>query len=288
MTHYNTVEVDGLRIFYRTAGSMGQPVILLLHGFPASSFMFRELMEKLADRFYLVAPDYPGFGYSDAPAPKDYPYTFDNLADVIQKFTEKLNLAKFSLYMQDFGGPVGFRLASNNPEKINSLIVQNANAYEEGLPDEFWAPVRTLWSHPTKENYNKIREAAMSKEALEWNYTHGVTDPRKISPDSWVLQSALLDGPERKEIMLALLYDYRTNLALYPSWQDYFRKRQPPTLIVWGRNDVIFPASGAYPYQRDLKNLAFNLLDTGHFALEEEGDQIAEHIRQFLARAFPE
>jgi len=288
MTRYNTIEVDGLRIFYRTAGSIGRPVILLLHGFPASSFMFRELMEKLSDRFYLVAPDYPGFGYSDAPSPKDYSYTFDHLADVIQKFTEKLSFTTFSLYMQDFGGPVGFRLASRSPEKITSLIVQNANAYEEGLPHEFWAPARTLWSDPTKENYNKIREAAMSREALEWNYTHGVKDPTKISPDSWVLQSALLDGPERKEIMLALLYDYRTNLALYPSWHDYFQKRQPPTLIVWGRNDVIFPVSGAFPYRRDLKNLAFNLLDTGHFALEEEGDQIAEHIRQFAARVFPE
>ncbi len=288
MTHYHTVEIDGLNIFYRTAGDKDRPVLLLLHGFPASSFMFRELMDRLSDRFYLVAPDYPGFGYSDAPSPTEYSYTFDRLAEVVEQFTEKLGLEKYGLYMQDFGGPVGFRLATRNPAKITGLIVQNANAYEEGLPDSFWAPARTLWSDPSEENFAKIREAAMSKEALEWNYTHGVKDATKISPDSWVLQDALLDRPERKEIMLGLLYDYRTNLDLYPSWQEYFRKRQPPTLITWGTNDVIFPATGAYPYQRDLKHLDFNLLDTGHFALEEEGDRIAEHIRQFAARIFPD
>jgi pimeloyl-ACP methyl ester carboxylesterase len=282
MTHYHTVEIDGLRIFYRAAGDKDKPVLLLLHGFPASSFMFRELLEKLSDQFYLVAPDYPGFGYSDSPSPKQFSYTFDKLADVVEAFTENLGLTEYGLYMQDFGGPVGFRLAMRNPEKITGLIVQNANAYEEGLPDSFWGPARALWSNPSEENFARIREAAMSKEALEWNYTHGVKDVTRISPDNWVLQSALLSRPENKEIMLALLYDYRTNPGLYPKWQEYFRKNQPPTLVVWGKNDIIFPASGAYPYRRDLKTLDFNLLDTGHFALEEEGDRIAAHIRGFF------
>lgn len=281
MTYYRTIEIDGLRIFYREAGDKDRPALLLLHGFPASSFMFRELLDNLADQFHLIAPDYPGFGYSDAPSPKQFSYTFDRLADVIEAFTENLGLKQYGLYMQDFGGPVGFRLATRHPERVSFLVVQNANAYEEGLPDNFWAPARTLWSDPSEQNFAKIREAAMSKEALAWNYTHGVKDLTKISPDSWTLQSALLHSPENKETMLALLYDYRTNLALYPKWQDYFRKSQPPTLIVWGKNDVIFPASGAHPYLNDLKNVDFNLLDTGHFALEEQGEVIVAHIKHF-------
>jgi pimeloyl-ACP methyl ester carboxylesterase len=280
MTQYRTIEIDGLRIFYREAGDKDNPVLLLLHGFPASSFMFRELIDKLSDQFHLIAPDYPGFGYSDGPSPKRFSYTFDKLADVIEAFTEMLGVKQYGLYMQDFGGPVGFRLATKNPGKITGLIVQNANAYDEGLPDSFWGLARALWNDPSDANFAKIREAAMSKEALEWNYLHGVRDVSKVSPDSWVLQSALLDRPENKEIMLQLLYDYRTNPGLYPKWQEYLRKNQPPTLIVWGKNDIIFPASGAYPYQRDLKNLDFNLLDTGHFALEEEGNLIAQHVRR--------
>jgi pimeloyl-ACP methyl ester carboxylesterase len=281
MTHYRRIEIDGLQIFYREAGTPDRPVLLLLHGFPASSFMFRNLLEKLSGQFHLIAPDYPGFGYSDAPSPKEFPYTFDRLADVIERFTQALDLEKYALYMQDFGGPVGFRLASRHPDKVSFLVIQNANAYEEGLPDSFWKPVRELWSDPSLENFARIREAAMSKEALEWNYTHGVKDATSISPDNWVLQGALLDRPGNKEIMLQLLYDYRTNPGLYPKWQEYFRKSQPPALIVWGQNDAIFPASGAYPYQRDLKTIDFNLLDTGHFALEEQCDFIADRIRQF-------
>jgi pimeloyl-ACP methyl ester carboxylesterase len=282
MAHYGTIEIDGLHIFYREAGTHGRPVLLLLHGFPASSFMFRELIDKLADQFHLIAPDYPGFGYSDAPSPKEYSYTFDRLADVIEKFTETLGLKRFGLYMQDFGGPVGFRLATRRPERVSFLVIQNANAYEEGLPESFWQPARALWSDPSEENFAKIREAAMSAEALEWNYKHGVKDATKISPDNWVLQKALLACPGNKEIMVQLLYDYRTNLGQYPKWQEYFRKHQPPTLIVWGKNDIIFPTSGAYRYQRDLKTVDFHLLDTGHFALEEERDVIAKHIRSFV------
>ena len=283
MTHYRTAEIDGLKIFYREAGNEKNPTLLLLHGFPASSFMFRELIDRLADQFHLVAPDYPGFGYSDAPSHRAFSYTFDHLADVIEKFTDKLRLARYGLYMQDFGGPVGFRLANRRPENVSFLIVQNANAYEEGLPDSFWSPVRALWQEPSPSNFQKIRDAGISDQALEWNYTHGAKDISKISPDSWVLQSALVNRPGNKEIMLDLLYDYRTNPGLYPEWHEYFRKHQPPTLIVWGQDDVIFPADGAYPYQRDLKKVDFNLLDTGHFALEEQGDVIAAHIKRFAA-----
>jgi pimeloyl-ACP methyl ester carboxylesterase len=283
MTHYRTAEIDGLKIFYREAGNERNPTLLLLHGFPASSFMFRELIDQLADQFHLVAPDYPGFGYSDAPSHRAFSYTFDHLADVIEKFTDKLRLERYALYMQDFGGPVGFRLANRRPENISFLIVQNANAYEEGLPDSFWSPVRALWQDPSPSNFQKIRDAGISDQALEWNYTHGAKDISKISPDSWVLQNALVNRPGNKEIMLALLYDYRTNPGLYPEWHEYFRRHQPPTLIVWGQNDVIFPADGAYPYQRDLKKVDFNLLDTGHFALEEQGEVIAAHIKRFAA-----
>jgi pimeloyl-ACP methyl ester carboxylesterase len=283
MTHYRTMEVDGLDVFYREAGDRKNPTLLLLHGFPASSFMFRELIDRLSDEFHVVAPDYPGFGHSDAPSRQAFSYTFDHLADVIEKFADKCSLSRYALYMQDFGGPVGFRVASRRPENISFLIVQNANAYEEGLPDSFWAPARALWRDPSPANFQKIREAAMSSEALKWNYTHGVGKVERISPDSWLLQEALLNRPGNKEIMLDLLYDYRTNLDRYPEWQAYFRKDQPPTLIVWGRNDVIFPPSGAYPFQNDLSRVDFNLLDTGHFALEELGEVIAAHIRRFAA-----
>jgi len=281
MTHYRTLQVDGLSIFFREAGSREQPTILLLHGFPASSFMFRDLMANLAGDFHLIAPDYPGFGYSDAPPRDKFAYTFDKLADVIGKFVDQQGLKKYALYIQDFGGPVGFRLASQRPEQISFLIVQNANAYDEGLPDSFWSPARALWADPSATNLQKIREAAISDDALAWNYTHGVRDESRISPDSWVLQRALVNRPGNKDIMLDLLYDYRSNPPLYPQWQEYFRMRQPPALIVWGKNDVIFPESGAHPYLRDLKTVAFNLLDTGHFALEDHAQVIAAHIRRF-------
>ncbi|WP_085314970.1 alpha/beta fold hydrolase [Derxia lacustris] len=280
-THYRSTTVDGLKVFYREAGDPALPTLLLLHGFPASSFMFRELIERLAHRFHLVAPDYPGFGHSDAPAKEDFAYTFDRLADVVERFTGQLGLTRYGLYMQDFGGPVGFRLASRHPERVSFLVVQNANAYEEGLPDSFWAPVRELWRDPSPENFARIREAGMSPEALEWNYIHGVRRPERISPDNWLLQRALLDRPGNKEAMLALLHDYGSNPGRYPAWQAYFREHQPPTLVVWGANDAIFPASGAHPYRRDLERIDFHLLDTGHFALEELGEEIAARIERF-------
>lgn len=284
---YRTVEIDGIKLFYREAGSANASVILLLHGFPASSFMYRELMEHLAGRFHVIAPDYPGFGYSDRPSTQAFSYTFDHLADIIDTFTDRLDLDTYTLYMQDFGGPVGFRLASRHPERVSSLIVQNANAYEEGLPDSFWKPARTLWQDPSQANFDKIREAAMSDQALEWNYVHGVKEPALINPDSWVLQRTLVNRPGNKDIMLALLYDYRTNLAQYARWHEYFRLHQPPMLIVWGKNDVIFPAEGARAYIRDLPHAELHLLDTGHFALEDKKDEIARLMLDFFDRNLP-
>ncbi len=281
---YATVKVDGLDIFYREAGPKDAPVILLLHGFPASSFMYRDLIPVLATRYRVIAPDLPGFGYSSAPPPADFTYSFDRLADVMDGFAAKIGLTRYALYMQDFGGPVGFRLASRHPDRVSHLIVQNANAYDEGLPDSFWAPVRGLWAAPTAENFGRIRDAAMSDAALEWNYTHGVRDPSRVNPDSWMLQRALLARPGNKDAMLALLYDYRTNLAQYPGWHRYFRDRRPPTLIVWGRNDVIFPAAGARAYLTDLPDAELHLLDTGHFALEDKAGEIGALIARFMAR----
>ncbi|HET9205070.1 MAG TPA: alpha/beta hydrolase [Burkholderiaceae bacterium] len=283
MTEYHTIDLDGLKIFYREAGRRDRPTLLLLHGFPASSFMYRELLERLADRFHLVAPDYPGFGHSDAPPPDRYDYTFDALARTMARFAERLELQRYGLYMQDFGGPVGFRLASAQPKKVSFLVVQNANAYDEGLPDSFWAPLRELWRDPSPANLARIRAAGMSNDALQWNYTHGVKHAARVNPDSWVLQRALLERPGNQEIMLALLRDYGSNPGRYAQWQAYFREHQPPTLVVWGKNDVIFPESGAHPYRRDLKNAEVHILDTGHFALEDHADVIAEHIRRFAS-----
>jgi pimeloyl-ACP methyl ester carboxylesterase len=235
----------------------------------------------------VIAPDYPGFGYSAAPSTENYRYTFDQLAAVIAKFADGLGLKRYAIYMQDFGGPVGYRLATRHPARVSALIVQNANAYEQGLPEAFWAPARALWKDPSPANFKAIREAAISDAALEWNYTHGVPDSSRINPDSWVLQRALVNRPGNKDVMLALLYDYRTNLDLYARWHEYFRKHQPPMLIVWGRNDVIFPASGARAYLKDLPQAELHLLDTGHFALEDRGAEIAQLMRDFLQRKLP-
>jgi pimeloyl-ACP methyl ester carboxylesterase len=248
-------------VFYREAGSAHAPVLLLLHGFPASSFMYRDLISRLSNRFRVIAPDYPGFGYSDAPPANDFAYTFDHLADIIEKFTRRVGAEKYSIYMQDFGGPVGFRLATRAPQQVTSLIIQNANAYEEGLPDGFWTTARRLWQDPSTANYDQLRDAALSDEALEWNYTHGVKSSEAINPDSWVLQRALLNRPGNKDAMLALLYDYRTNLGRYSEWHEYFREHQPPTLIVWGANDVIFPAPGARAYLQDVYDHALRVLE---------------------------
>ncbi|MEH1919557.1 alpha/beta fold hydrolase [Nostoc sp.] len=280
MTTYRTVSIDGLNIFYREAGSRDNPTILLLHGFPTSSHMFRNLIPALADKFHLVAPDYPGYGNSSMSTVNEFDYTFDRLAEIVEKFIAAIALKKYSLYVMDYGAPIGYRIAAKYPERVQSLIVQNGNAYEEGLR-EFWEPIKAYWQERSPENAEKLKYL-VTLEATKWQYTNGVRNLEAISPDTWTIDQHFLDRPGNDEIQLALLYSYGTNPPLYPQWQEYFRKYQPPTLIVWGKNDYIFPADGAYPYQRDLKDVEFHLLDTGHFALEEEGDAIANYIDQFL------
>ena len=279
---YNTLKIDDLEIFYREAGDPRKPTILLLHGFPSSSHMFRELIPLLADKYHLVAPDYPGFGHSSAPPASEFTYTFERLAEVIERFATAKGLKKYSLYVQDYGAPVGFRLAVKHPERVQALIVQNGNAYDEGLRG-FWNPLKNYWENPTEQAANKLAEF-LKVESTKWQYTHGTRNANRISPDTWTFDQALLDRPGNREIQLKLFLDYGSNPPLYPKWQAYFRQHQPPTLIVWGKNDQIFPAEGAEAFKRDLKDLEFHLLDTGHFALEEEGDRIAELIEGFLAR----
>ncbi len=245
--------------------------------------MFRDLIPALADDYHVVAPDYPGFGRSSAPTVDEFDYTFDRLANVIEKFTDKIALQKYSIYLMDYGAPVGFRLAVKHPEKIETLIIQNGNAYDEGIDNEFWKPIKSYWKNRTSEQGDQLR-SLLSLDATKWQYSHGVRDIEAISPDAWGHVQPLLDRPGNQEIQLALFYSYGSNPPLYPQWQEYLRTHQPPTLIVWGENDAIFPAAGAYPYQRDLKNLEFHLLDTGHFALEEDGAKIAALIRGFLCR----
>jgi pimeloyl-ACP methyl ester carboxylesterase len=276
-----TITVDGQTIFYREAGDKDKtPTILLLHGFPTSSHMFRNVIPALADKFHLVAPDYPGFGYSSMPPVDTFEYTFDHLAEIVDKFVHQIGLEKYSLYVMDYGAPVGYRLAVKHPEKIEALIVQNGNAYEEGL-GEFWEPLRAYWSEPNERNKNALKKF-LTPEATRWQYTHGVKNENTISPDNWIHDQSLLDRPGNNEIQLQLFYDYKSNPPLYPQWQDYFRKYQPSALVVWGRNDIIFSKEGAIPYQRDLKDVQIHLLNTGHFALEEEGELIVELIARFL------
>ncbi len=279
-TVHKTIRVQGLDLFYREAGPQGAPTILLLHGFPTSSHMFRHLMPALSDAFHLVAPDYPGFGHSAMPPVEEFDYTFDHLADVIDGFVQQLGLTKYSLYVMDYGAPVGFRLAVKHPERIQALIVQNGNAYEEGLR-EFWNPFRAYWQDRTAKNAEPLKQF-LTLEATKWQYTHGVRNVEAISPDTWILDQYFQERPGNKAIQLQLFYDYGSNLSRYPQWQAYFREYQPPTLVVWGKHDTIFPPEGAFPYQRDLQNIEVHLLDTGHFALEEDGAVIAGHIRRFL------
>jgi len=281
-TSYKSIEIKGLDIFYREAGDKNKPTILLLHGYPTSSHMFRNLMTDLSVQYHVIAPDYPGFGRSEQPLMKDFDYTFDNMSKIVEELLNKLNINKYSIYLMDYGAPIGFRIASKYPNRVESLIIQNGNAYDEGLKD-FWIPIKKYWNDYTVEN-GKPLEGFHSPDGLKWQYTHGVKDTSKISPDNWNIDLQHLTREENNDIQLAMFYDYRTNVPLYPKWQKYFRDYQPPTLIVWGKNDYIFPADGAYPYKRDLKNLEFHLLDTGHFALEEKGDVIANYILSFLRK----
>src|SRR4029078_8991279 len=280
-TKNQSITVDGQKIFYREAGDKeNTPTILLLHGFPTSSHMFRNIIPALADKFHLVAPDYPGFGYSSMPSLGEFEYTCDHIADIVDKFITKIGVEKYSLYVMDYGAPVGFRLAVKHPEKIEAFVVQNGNAYVEGL-GEFWEPLRAFWVDPSEKNKNALRKF-LTMEPTRWQYTHGGKNEYAISPDNWIHDQLLLDRPGNNEIQLQLFYDYKSNPPQYPQWQKYFRKYQPPTLVVWGKNDVIFQKEGAIPYQRDLKNVQIHLLNTGHFALEEEGDLISKLISGFL------
>ncbi|MBJ6759144.1 alpha/beta fold hydrolase [Myxococcaceae bacterium JPH2] len=279
---YRTVSIDGVEVFYREAGPKNAPVLLLLHGFPTSSHMFRNLIPALADRYHVVAPDYPGFGQSAAPERGTFAYTFDRYADIVGKMTEQLGLQRYALYVMDYGAPVGFRLATRHPERVTALVVQNGNAYDEGLTG-FWDPLRKFWGDPSTANREALRWLTSSK-ATKWQYTNGVPDTSLLSPDAWTHDQALLDRPGNADIQLDLFYDYRTNIPLYPQWQEYFRSQRPPTLVMWGKNDEIFVAAGAAPYLRDNPKAEIHMLDTGHFALETHGPQMAELIRDFLAR----
>ncbi|AOW99327.1 hydrolase [Moorena producens PAL-8-15-08-1] len=284
-TMHKTIEIDGLDIFYREAGSKNAPTILLLHGFPTSSHMFRNLIPALADEFHLIAPDYPGFGASSMPKVDEFDYSFDKLADLVEKLTIKLDLQQYFLYVMDYGAPVGYRLASKYPNKVLGLIVQNGNAYEEGLR-EFWEPLKAYWQDKTPKNAQVLADF-LTLESTKWQYTNGVRNPETIAPDNWFHDQYLLDRPGNKEIQLELFYSYGTNPTLYPQWQEYFRQFQPPTLIVWGKGDYIFPEEGAHPYKRDLNNIEFHILDTGHFALEEDLELIANYIRNFARSNAP-
>jgi pimeloyl-ACP methyl ester carboxylesterase len=278
--HYNTVRIRDLDVFYRDAGPKDAPVLLLLHGFPTSSNMFRNLIPRLAKSFRVIAPDYPGYGFSSMPDHKAFPYTFENVTGIVEELTEKLKLAKYTLYVMDYGAPIGYRLALRHPEKISGLIVQNGNAYEEGLL-KFWDPIKKYWYDATPENRAALT-FMVSSETTKWQYHNGVSDPSLLDPTTWTLDQVLLDRPGNVDAQLDMLFDYGSNVPLYPEFQAFFRKYQPPTLIVWGKNDFIFPPEGAAPYKRDLPNVETHLLDTGHFALETHGEEIALHIERFF------
>ena len=282
VTHHRTTSIDGVRLFYREAGPTDAPVVLLLHGFPTSSHMFRNLIPTLADRYRVIAPDYPGFGQSDMPAHTAFPYTFDRFGALVDGLLESLGVGRYAMYVMDYGAPVGWRLALKRPERVTGLIVQNGNAYDEGL-GAFWDPIKAYWADHSAERRQALN-FLVAPATTKFQYTDGVRDVTRIAPDNWVQDQALLDRPGNADIQLDLFYDYRTNVPLYPAVQAYFRARRPPTLVVWGANDTIFPVSGAHPFRRDLPDAEMHLLDTGHFALEDKLDVMAPLIRDFLDR----
>jgi pimeloyl-ACP methyl ester carboxylesterase len=284
MTTYHHANVRGKKIFYREAGSKDSPTVVLLHGFPSSSHMFRDLIPQLSDKFHVIAPDYVGFGYSDAPSVQEFEYTFDNLAAHVEDLLFKnLGLKQFSIYVQDYGAPVGYRIASKHSDAIQSIVVQNGNAYKEGIGGAF-DPMKPFWANRNSDTEKPVRDL-LTKDTTIFQYTHGVVDSDRISPDSYTVDQFFLDRPGNAAIQLDLLYNYQSNVALYDRWHEYFRKRQPRMLILWGKNDPFFTVEGAKAYQRDLPNAELHLIDTGHFALEDFGGFIAERMRKFLGQS---
>lgn len=282
ITHYHTTKIDGVDVFYSEAGPSDAPVVLLLHGFPSSSNQFRKLMPLLADRYHVIAPDYPGFGESSAPDHTKFSYTFAHLTDIVDTLVTNLGAKRYAVYTFDYGGPVGYRLALKHPERVSALIVQNGNAYEEGL-GEFWKPMKAYWADNTAAHREAL-SFMVTLETTKFQYQDGMMDASRIDPGNWRHDQPLLDRPGNKEIQLDLFHDYGTNVPLYPKFQQFFRERRPPTLVVWGKNDKVFPAEGARPYLRDLPDAEFHLLDTGHFALEDQLDVMAPLIHDFLDR----
>jgi pimeloyl-ACP methyl ester carboxylesterase len=280
---YLAGDVDGLKVFYREAGRGDGPTLLLLHGFPSAGHMFRELIPALSDRFRIVAPDLPGFGQSDMPSRDRFSYTFDKLAEVIERFTELIGLDRFAIYVFDYGAPTGFRLAVRHSERITAIISQNGNAYEEGLSDG-WTPIRAYWQDPSPANRKALRDF-LAPETTIWQYTHGVSDTTCVSPDGYSLDNFYLARPGADEVQLDLFGDYQSNVSLYPVFQEYFRKHQPPFLAVWGKNDPFFLPQGAEAFKRDIPGAEVRFFDTGHFALETHCDEIAAAIRDFLSRS---
>ena len=281
---YRTLNVDGLEIFYREAGPRDAPAVLLLHGFPSSSHMFRNLIPRLADQYHVVAPDFPGYGESSAPPLEDFDYSFERFASVTEKLTEKLNLSSYALYLSDIGASVGFRLAALHPERVTALIIQNGEAHAEALNKEFLTGLLDYWRDRSEKNARVLLDWLLTIEGTKWHYLHGVRDPSRISPDNWVIDQVYQDRPGNKDIQLSILYNAKRNLDVYGHWQEYFRQHQPPMLITWGKNDGIFTVEGAELLKRDIPGAELHLLDTGHFALEEEADQIGSLMRDFLDR----
>jgi pimeloyl-ACP methyl ester carboxylesterase len=282
VTSVNKVEADGIQVFYREAGDAAAPVLLLLHGFPTSSFMFRDLILRLADQYRVIAPDLPGFGFTEVPAKRNYTYSFEAIAGTIEAFTEALELNRYAVYIFDYGAPTGLRMALRHPERVTAIISQNGNAYEEGLGDA-WGPIRTYWSQPTAENRDVIRQNVLTLETTRWQYTHGVENPESVPPESYTLDMALMERPGNKEIQLDLFLDYASNVKLYPKFQEYFRTSKPPLLAIWGKNDPFFIPAGAEAYRKDLPSARVEFLNTGHFATETHSIEIAAAIKEFLA-----
>jgi len=281
-TSIHRVEADGVRVFYRAAGEANAPAVLLLHGFPTSSFMFRELIPRLASDYRVIAPDLPGFGFTEVPSERNYLYSFDRLALTIEAFTQAINLKRYVIYVFDYGAPTGFRLAMAHPERVAAIVSQNGNAYGEGL-GEAWGPIRKYWSSPTAENRDILRKTILTEGGTRWQYTEGVANPESVPPESYTLDVALFERPGNKEIQLDLFLDYASNIKLYPRFQEYFRTFKPPLLAIWGKNDPFFMPSGAEAFRKDIPNAQVQFLDTGHFAIETHVTEIAAAMNKFLS-----